>query len=60
MDRINALLEELELKAADSSNTYELIMKLVKETSLTLRASRGNDGFLGSEVIGKAGECGQL
>ena len=60
MDRINALLEELDLKAADSSNAYELIMKLVKESSLTLKDSRVNGGFMAPEVIGKAGECGQL
>jgi hypothetical protein len=44
MDRINAVLEEMDLKASNSSNAYELIMNLMKETPSKLQATRGNDG----------------
>jgi hypothetical protein len=34
MDKTKAVLEEIDLKAANASNAYELIMNLIKETSL--------------------------
>jgi hypothetical protein len=53
MDRTKEVLEEIDLKAANSSNAYELIMKLIKESSLKMQVSGGNDGLLTSGVIGK-------
>jgi hypothetical protein len=60
MDKIKAVLEEIDLKAARSTDTYELIVNLIQETSLKLQAYRVNDRFFTSEVIGRPEDCGQL
>lgn len=60
MDKSKALLDEIYLKASESSNIYELIMNLMKETSLKLRAAGINDMYLSSGVVSKPGESGQL
>ena len=60
MDRIKAVLEEINLKAANSSNVYDLIMDLMKETSSKMQDFRGSDRFLNAEVVGKAEDRGQL
>ena len=56
MDRIKAVLEEIDLKAASSSNAYELIMNLLKEAPSKLQASRVNERFLSSGGC-KPGVC---
>ena len=60
MDRIKAVLEEIDLKAANSSNVYDLIMDQMKETSSKLQSYRDNERFLAAEVIGNPEDCGQL
>jgi hypothetical protein len=51
MDKIKALLEEIDLKAANSSNLYELIMNLIIESSSKLQAPGGNEEILSSGTI---------
>ena len=41
MDKFQAVLEEMDIKAANSSNAYELIMSLMKETPSKPQACRG-------------------
>ncbi len=60
MDKTKAVLEEIDQKAANSSDTYELIMSLIKEASSKLQASSANDRFLTTGVIGGRVDCGYL
>jgi hypothetical protein len=60
MDRMKEALEEIDQKAVNSSNVYELIMDLIKESPSKIHVSSGNDRFLTSRVIGKPENCGQL
>jgi hypothetical protein len=43
MDKTKALLEEIYLKAENAADIYELIMNLIKESSLKLQAPGGNN-----------------
>ena len=60
MDRTKAVLEEIYLKAANSSNAYELIMDLMKEASSKFQSLSRNGAFLSSGAIGEPEDCGQL
>jgi hypothetical protein len=57
MDRIKAALLEIDIKAANSSNAYELIMDLMKETASKSQAKSRNDRFLSFGVIGSLKDC---
>ncbi len=52
MDKTKAVLEEINLKSANSSNAYELIMNLIMESSSKLQVPGGKDKLLSSEAVG--------
>ena len=60
MDKTKAVLEEINLKAANASNAYELIMNLMNDASLKLQAYRGIDRLLTSEAAGSPEDFSQL
>jgi hypothetical protein len=56
MDRIKAVLLEIDQKAASSSDAYELIMTLLKGASPKLQDPSNNGRFLPSGVTGSPGD----